>query len=126
MSSEQHARAFDLPGWTCPHRVNEIPSQENTWGWVHVSEIITSAVIQDENGYLWADGHAVPRSGTFRPSDLDTHPGAVLCWNEHGLGLYMHPQSRSLRRVPRQDIDLERWMPIAVALPELPGFVKEN
>ncbi len=117
-----HARAFDLPGWPCPPRVRDIPTTPESWGWVPVVPE-TGAVAQDELGFLWADGNAVPK---YRlPKDSDVLPGALVCWTERGLGVWVHPKSLPhLRNISRLD-DPDRWVPVAVVLPNLPDFVTE-
>lgn len=124
MSNESpHARAFDLPGWPCPPRLRDIPHHEESWGLIPVIPYDWGVVAQDEIGYLWADGAAVP---VFKiPSEADENPGAVVCWTKHGLGIWVHPKSlQYLRAISRLDMEQARWVPIAVALPELPPFVK--
>ena len=112
-----HARASDLPGWPCPPRVRDIPTTPDSWGWVPVYPDF-GAVAQDELGYLWTDGNAVPR---YRlPNDSDENPGALVCWTEHGLGLWMHPKSFGfLRSISRLD-EPDRWVPVMMVLPEPP------
>lgn len=118
-----HARAFDLPGWPCPPRVRDIASTKNSWGLVHVGTF--SGIAQDEIGYLWADGDFVPR---FALADnVIADPGAVLCWTESGLGVWVHPKSlASLPSMSRLDMGTERWVPIATVLRELPDFVRSE
>jgi hypothetical protein len=122
--SAPHARAFDLPGWPCPPRVRDIPHHQDSWGWARTSPYgDTGVVAQDELGYLWADGQAVPQ---FRlPDNNYVNPGAVLFWTETGLGAYVHPQSlQHLRSVSRLDMDPDRWVPIAVVSAEIPPSAK--
>lgn len=126
MTTPPHARAFDLPGWPCPPRVRDIPSHEDSWGHVPVSvhsEIVAVAV--DELGYLWANGDAVP---TFKlPPEVDANPGAIVCWTSSGLGLWVHPKSmRYLPSISRLDMQPDQWVPVAVALAELPTHVRDN
>jgi hypothetical protein len=117
-----HARASDLPGWPCPPRVRDIPQHGDSWGWVAVATF-GGSVAQDELGYLWADGAAVPRFKT--PDPTSESPGAVLVWTERGLGVWVHPKSFvCLPNVSRLDMEPDRWVPIAVVLPELPPSVK--
>lgn len=120
--SQPHARAFDLPGWPCPPRVRDIPNHEESWGWVAVASTLGS-LAQDELGYLWIDGSAVP--GFRQLDESKQSPGAIACWTEQGLGIWVHPKSLAyLGSVSRLDMDDDRWMPVAVALNELPPFVK--
>ena len=126
MTSPLHARAFDLPGWPCPPRVRDIVSHEDSWGWASVSPQGTDlAVAIDELGYLWANGDAIPR---FRlPVGAEASPGAVVCWTPTGLGLWVHPRSLGdLPSVSRLDMKPDEWVPVAVALAELPSHVKVN
>lgn len=118
---QPHARAFDLPGWPCPPRVRDIPNHHESWGWVAVHA--RKFIAQDELGYLWADGAVIPE---FRlPVDNHDSPGAVVCWTEHGLGVWIHAKSlKDLPIVSRLDMEPDRWVPIAVALHEPPAFVK--
>ena len=117
--SRPHARALDLPGWPCPPRVRDIPDHEESWGWVFVTSLA-----QDELGYLWIDGSATPRF--CRLDESRQNPGAIACWTEQGLGIWVHPKSMSyLGPVSRLDMDDDRWMPVAVALSELPHFVNK-
>ena len=115
-----HARAFDLPGWPCPPRVRDIPTTPNSWGWVSVVTY-NGAVAQDEVGFLWVDGNAAPK---YRlPNDADASPGALVCWTERGLGLWVHPTSLAyLRDISRLD-EPDRWVPVAAVLPNLPDFI---
>jgi len=114
-----HARAFDLPGWPCPPRVRDIPLTPESWGWVLVLPRV-GAVAQDELGFLWADGNAVPKYR--QPKDADASPGALVSWTEQCLGLWVHPKSfEYLRDISRLD-DPDRWVPVMVLLPKFPGF----
>ena len=117
MTERRQARTSDLPGWPCPPRVRDIPSTSESWGWVPVQSL-SCAVAQDEVGCLWVDGDAVPQ---YRlPDDSDTCPGALVCWTEHGLGLWVHPQSLGfLRSISRLD-EPDRWVPVMVVLPDPP------
>lgn len=125
----KHARAFDLPGWPCPPRVRDIPNHENSWGllMVYQSDNIhkPSAVSLDELGYLWVDGAAVPQ---YRlPLDFDFNPGAIVCWTVDGIGLWVHPKSLAfMGSISRLDMEPDRWLPVAVVLPELPPHVKDG
>lgn len=126
MTTPPHARAFDLPGWPCPPRVRDIVSRENSWGRVPVSvHSRPMALAIDELGYLWANGDVVP---TFQlPPEADTNPGAVVCWTADGLGVWVHPKSlRYLPSISRLDMKPDEWMPVAVALADLPSHVKSN
>jgi len=117
---DSHARAVDLPGWPCPPRVRDIPTTQNSWGWVPV-QAYEGAVAQDELGFLWVDGNVAPK---YRlPRDSEESPGALVCWTETGLGLWVHPKSlASLRDISRLD-DPDRWVPVATVLSNLPDFV---
>jgi hypothetical protein len=124
-----HARAFDLPGWPCPPRVRDVPACEGSWGMVDVinhSNRQLVALAQDELGFLWANGDIVPK---FRlPNDHDLgSPGAVVCWTPEGLGLWVHPKSLAhLPSISRLDMDQDRWIPVAVALSELPPHITKE
>lgn len=121
---QSQARAFDLPGWPCPPRVRDITGHENSWGWVPVSEHSSVvAVAIDELGYLWANGDAIP---VFKlPNEGVVNPGAIVCWMADGLGLWVHPKSlRYLPSISRLDMKPDEWVPVAVALSELPPHVK--
>jgi hypothetical protein len=121
-----HARAFDLPGWPCPPRVRDIVSHENSWGYVMVSRYVDPfAVAVDELGYLWANGDIAPQ---FRvPDDASDHPGALLCWVPNGLGLWVHPKSLGdLPSISRLDMKPDQWIPVAVALAEMPAAAKAH
>lgn len=126
--TEKHARAFDLPGWPCPPRVRDILDHEESWGWVSVSDIQYnrvpfSDVVQDELGFLWVDGDAIPRFHI--PSQHDDITGALTVWTDQGIGLWMPPSSfRYIGNISLLDMEPDRWIPIAVALAELPAFVK--
>lgn len=117
-----HARTSDIPGWTCPPRVRDIPQHENSWGWVTIRDNTYSIIVQDEQGYLWVDGDATLRSGL-----PDYGPDrAVLCWTEQGLGVYVFPGTQVVPVVCQADLErLPGRMPIAVVLPELPAHVKD-
>lgn len=126
MSDPPHARAFDLPGWPCPSRVRDIAGRENSWGWVpcdigHAGS--AARIAQDDLGYLWADGSAIP---AFRVKDHTIRAaGAVLFWTESGLGVYVYPDSLPfIGSISLLDMELDRWVPIAVAAADLPEFVK--
>jgi hypothetical protein len=121
---DQHARAFDLPGWATPPRVRDIPNHEESWGWVPVSAhsgVVSVAI--DGLGYLWANGDAIP---AFRmPRETDANPGAIVCWSESGLTLWVHPKSLGfIPSISRLDMKPDEWIPVALALAELPPFVK--
>lgn len=82
-----------------------------------------SDIVQDEMGYLWADGDTVPQYAL--PQDHRDEPGAVVCWTESGIGVWVHPKSlKYLRSMSRLDMEPDRWVPVAVVLRELPTFVK--
>jgi len=128
MNDTPHARAFDLPGWPCPPRVRDIPNHENSWGYVpcHAGQNSAYAdknhcprIAQDDLGYLWADGNAIP---AFQA--LEGHadgPGAILAWTEQGLGVYVHPKSlRYIGNISKLDMEPDRWIPIAVVLTDAP------
>ena len=36
MTEHTQARTSDLPGWSCPPRVRDIPSTPESWGWITV------------------------------------------------------------------------------------------
>lgn len=59
-----------------PHSINRVPN---------------GVVVQDEMGYLWADGSAVPQFRMCKETDMN--PGALVCWTDNGLGLWVHPKS---------------------------------
>lgn len=125
MTERPHARAFDLPGWPCPPRVRDIASHENSWGHVFMSGDtpgLGKTVVQDERGYLWANGDTIPQ---FRlPDDGMQSPGAVPFWTKEGLGAYIHPKSlRFLGNISRLDMQPDQWIPIAVAAAVLPEFI---
>lgn len=115
-----HARVTDLPGWTCPPYVRDISNCRDTWGKVHID--LLGDIAQDQRGYLWADGEATPAN--FLPQDSWDNPGAVVCWTETGLGLWVHPKSRlRFRTITPWDVRSGQWVPVAVVLTELPSFV---
>lgn len=128
MNNTPHARAFDLPGWPCPPRVRDIPSHVGSWGYVpcHAGQngifenrAWSPRIVQDELGYLWADGDAIPK---FCSLDSDSDgPGAILCRTEQGLGVYVHPKSlRYIGNISKLDMEPDRWIPIATVLAEMP------
>jgi hypothetical protein len=124
-----HARAFDLPGWPCPPRLGDIRHHEQSWGWVPVDgseldvQMGRAVLAQDELGYLWVKGSAVP---VFRtPNEASAHPGALVFWTGAGIGLWVH--SRSLSDIPcisRLDMDTEDWLPVNAVSAEWPPFIK--
>jgi hypothetical protein len=118
-----HATVFDIPGWPCPPRVRDIAKTPNSWGYAMIHRYdIGSMVVQDELGYLWADGQATPR---FKlPDEQHANPGGVVFWTEKGLGLWMHPKTyEHLGEMSRLDMEPDRWVPIAVIYRDLPEFV---
>lgn len=116
-----HARAFDLPGWPSPPRVRDIPQHEESWGFVPVVSH-KPVIIQDELGYLWADGNACPRFEL--PNEDHASPGGIVFWTPEGLGIWIHPKSlKGLGSMSRLDMEQDQWIPIAVAAAELPPFV---
>jgi hypothetical protein len=124
-----HARAFDLPGWPCPPRVRDIPSHEGSWGYVRVTPYkigdIEPPIAIDELGYLWACGDTVPQF--CLPSENDHSPGALLCATPDGLGVWIHPKSLSrLPSISRLDMQPDQWIPIAVALAEMPAAAQAH
>lgn len=121
-----HATAFDLPGWPCPPRVRDIPKHPDSWGWVPVSpSTYLGSVAADELGRLWVDGSATPR---FKlPNSSDASPGAVVFWTDHGIGLWVHPKSYQwIADLDTLAAEPDRWIPVAVVLPDLPEFVTEQ
>lgn len=130
MSSPPHARAFDLPGWPCPPRVRDIAMTEKSWGEVYVgrrdNDVEQSGVVQDEVGRLWANGDMAPKFAIpTKYNDLVV--GAVLFWTEEGIGVYVHPaRYSSLPSLNSYDMAPDKWVPIVVALGELPDFVHEH
>lgn len=122
-NTQLHARAFDLPGWPCPPRLRDIPGIEESWGWFPVEPYSWGVIAQDEVGYLWVDGDAIPR---FKiPNDYDGSLGCVLCWTVKGLGLWIHRNSMgNIRNISQLGLDRDRWIPVAVVLPSIPDFVK--
>lgn len=122
MNKPNHARAFDLPGWPCPPRVRDIPNHENSWGWAPIG-FIRPVIVQDDLGYLWADGSAIPRFQAL--NDDNQSPGAIVFWAEGGLGVYVHRKSQPyIGNLSTLDMEPDRWIPIVVAAAELPSFVK--
>lgn len=128
MNSTPHARAFDLPGWPCPPRVRDIPNHPGNWGYVPCNagqdalfsnKVWSPRIVQDDLGYLWADGDAIP---TFQILNGDNDgPGAILAWTERGLGVYVHPKSlRYIGNISKLDMEPDRWIPIAAVLEEMP------
>jgi hypothetical protein len=120
-----HATVFDIPGWPCPPRVRDIVKTPNSWGYVMISNlplIVGNVVVQDELGYLWADGQAIPR---FKlPDEQHANPGGVVFWTDKGLGLWIHPKTyQYLGDMSRLDMEPDRWVPIAVVYRDLPEFV---
>lgn len=116
-TNEPHARAFDLPGWPCPPRVRDIPNNQDSWGYVY-----SGSVAQDELGYLWVNGDAVPAFCNYLKVD---NPGAIVFWTDAGIGLHMHPKSLGhLGSISRLDMKPGEWLPVASVVAELPGFVK--
>jgi len=115
-----HARAVDLPGWPCPPRVRDIPTTPESWGRVPVLTD-TDAVAQDQLGYLWVDGNVAPK---YRlTTDAGSMPGALVCWTDRGLGLWVPSRfMQYLRDISRLD-DPDRWVPVAAVLPNLPDFI---
>lgn len=123
-----HARAFDLPGWPCPPRVRDIPNHVGSWGYVpcHAGQNAgfdnkpgSPRIVQDDLGYLWADGDEIPKFRALNGSD--DGPGAILAWTEQGLGVYVHPKSlRYIGNISKLDMEPDRWIPIAVVLTEAP------
>lgn len=60
----------------------------------------------------------------FKLPEDNYNPGGVACWTEQGLGVWVHPMSlRNLRSISRLDMEQDKWVPVAVALAELPAFV---
>lgn len=128
MSDTPHARAFDLPGWPCPPRARDIPNHADSWGYVPCNagqqarfdnKAGSPRIVQDDLGYLWADGDAIPAFRT--PRESDDGPGAILAWTEQGLGVYVHLKSlRYIGNISKLDMEPDRWIPIAVVLTEMP------
>jgi hypothetical protein len=121
-----HATVFDIPGWPCPPRVRDIVKTPNSWGYAMIHRYdIGSMVVQDELGYLWADGQATP--GFKLPDEKYANPGGVVFWTEKGLGLWIHPKTyQHLGEMSRLDMEPDRWVPIAVVYRELPEFVSTS
>jgi hypothetical protein len=124
MADMPHTRAFDLPGWPCPPRVGDIPKHEDSWGWIAVSRYARPIpVAQDELGLLWVNGSAVPQFRT--PHDGKANPGAIVLHLEHGIGLWVHPDSMSsLPSISRFDMrHPDEWVPFNAVAAEMPTFV---
>lgn len=130
--TDTHARAFDLPGWPCPPRVRDIPNHVGSWGYVPCHMLQQSdysvrahspRIAQDELGFLWADGDVIPQFRTVDPApgaDINA-TGAILAWTERGLGVYVHSKSlQYIGSISKLDMEPDRWIPIAVALAEIP------
>lgn len=116
--SRRHIRAVDIPGWPSPPKVRDISTVKYSWG----SAPRFEAVVQDELGFLWADGSAVPQAIL---NLKDPHPFPVLFWTEDGLGLWFSEKSLGyLGSISRLDMELDRWIPIVMASKELPDFIK--
>lgn len=124
--TENHARAFDLPGWPCPPRVRDIENHEDSWGWVLVSGHSNPAAIGvavDELGYLWVNGDACPRF--MLPQESDANPGAIVFWTPDGIGLWVHPKSlRHMPSISRLDMRADQWLKVAVVVAELPEHIR--
>jgi hypothetical protein len=120
-----HATVFDIPGWSCPPRVRDIVKTPNSWGYAMISRYREAGnmVVQDELGYLWADGQAIPR---FKlPDEQHANPGGVVFWTDKGLGLWIHPKTyQHLGDMSRLDMEPDRWVPIAGVYRDLPKFVR--
>lgn len=116
-----HARAFDIPGWPCPPRVRDIPNQQESWGRIRVIAAGKLELAQDELGYLWVNGNAVPQF------DPDGTGGAIVYWTEAGIGLWVPAVSAEyLASVSRLDMDPDEWLPVREVAAERPAFIKRH
>lgn len=121
-----HAKASDLPGWPCPPRVRDIPKSVNSWGFIDVlSEDAGMKVAQDELGYLWVSGEAIPRFTT--PIEGNANPGALVFWTQSGIGLWIHPKSlRCLPSISRLDMKPDEWLPVNEVSKDWPAFIEPS
>ena len=114
MTDRNQARAMDLPGYSCPPFVRDIPTHAGTWGWIHAFSIV-----QDDHGYLWADGQVKPKSSLS--GDNGGHR-ALVAWSEAGLSVWVDPDGYgSLQRL-EGEVDTGRWVPVAALMAEAPGY----
>lgn len=117
---KQQARATDLPGWSAPARVSDIPETKGSFGWVEPEVIAV-----DDSLFLFADGlaHPSPRGHTGCP--------VLLAWSKDGLAIWAPRTAyttfhRNLAEPPRHGMagpgarrggDLS-WTPIFTVLTE--------
>lgn len=111
---QAHVNDIDVPGYSCPPRVEDLLSRGG-WGWAPLhQEIIT--VAQDEKGFLW-----VPQNCLLSYQILDvTHilPGVVFYATEGGNGIGVWIPKGSLRHigfVNQEEALGENWLPISEA-----------
>lgn len=120
MNSLPHLRTSDLPGWPCPPRVRDMVKTPDSWGYVLLGSL--QHIVQDDGGYLWADGDVCPRPMV---DQVGTAHQALLMWTEQGLavfipvGGYGNIVSKSLLGA-----EPERWIPIRTHLNVIPEHVK--
>lgn len=122
-----HARTFDIPGWPCPPRVSDIPNHPGSWGYLptHGPSAGGTALAQDDLGYLWVLGAAVPK---FRVPRTDPGGyGAVGFWTPAGLGLWIHRRTLPhLGSVSRLDMRPDEWVPVREVAADLPEFIRSE
>jgi len=121
-----HAHTSDLPGWPCPPRVRDIPKKRESWGQINVNDVANSGLYQDDLGFLWVDGDAIPR---YQNPDAisGSSPGAIVFWTPAGIGVWVHPKSMAYlgsKSTLEMRQEQDRFLPVNEAVAELPAFVQ--
>jgi hypothetical protein len=117
MTDRKQARAMDLPDYPCPPFVRDIPNHAGSWGWVN-----GFSIVQDDDGYLWADGNATPLPVKKVPWATQV----LLAWSDVGLTLYAPPESYQYLKRITGELDRAKWIPVARVMKEPPTFLGED
>jgi len=77
-TQKKRASVFNLPGWSCPGRVADIPTHVGSYGWVPAI-----AVGIDPQGGLYVTGNTTPVAAP------DRWPSVYVGWTESGLAIHV-------------------------------------
>lgn len=90
MNDKNHASLGDLPSWSSPITIREIPNVLGSWGMavVYTGTAHSATIVHDERGLLWLDGNAKPIPEFITGSGVPNNK-ALIFHHEGGIGVYL-------------------------------------